>query len=255
MKKVEKYILDGIERKGGLFFGLIDPVDYKDVDGAVNAATQTADAGADIILIGGSIGAQGELLDDVTKRIKEKTNVPIILFPGNIGTVTKHADAIYFMSLLNSRNAYWISQAQTLAAPLIKQYNIETIPVGYLIVEPGGTAGWVGDANLIPRSRPKIAAGLAMAAELSGSLMVVTDTGSNPKTGHVPLDMVKLVSKSIEVPYVVAGGIKKPEQAKNIISAGADIIQVGTALEESSNIKKDVEKIIAAVREAGKKKI
>ena len=255
MKKVEKYVLDELSRKGGLFFGLIDPVDYKDPKGAVNAAAQTAEAGADVLLIGGSIGAQGELLDEVTKMIKEKTNIPIILFPGNIGTVTKHADAIYFMSLLNSRNAYWISQAQTLAAPLIKQYDIETLPVGYIVVEPGGTVGWVGDANLIPRARPKIAASLAMAAEFTGCRFVVTDTGSDPAEGPVPLDMVKLVSKALTIPYVVAGGIRTPEQAKKIIEAGADIIQVGTALEKSSDIKQDIGKIVTAVREAGKKKI
>ena len=255
MKQVEKYIHNELEKKGALFFGVIDPVDYKDLNTCINTAKKTADAGADILLLGGSIGVQGEILDNVTKGIKEKTNTPVVLFPGNIGTVAPYADAMYFMSLLNSRNAYWISQAQTLAAPMIKKYKIETIPVGYLIVEPGGTAGWVGDVNLIPRTRPKIAAGLAMAAELSGSTMVVTDTGSNPETGHVPLDMIKIVSESIEVPYVVAGGIKTPEQAKNIIRAGADIIQVGTGLENSKDIEDYVKKMIKSVREEGKKRV
>jgi phosphoglycerol geranylgeranyltransferase len=138
---------------------------------------------------------------------------------------------------------------------MIKQYKIETIPVGYLIVEPGGTAGWVGDVNLIPRARPKIAAGLAMAAELSGSAMVITDTGSNPETGHVPLDMIQIVSQSIDVPYIVAGGIKTPEHAKNVIKAGADIIQVGTGLEDSKNIEEYVKKMIKSVREEGKKRV
>ncbi|MCC7552093.1 geranylgeranylglyceryl/heptaprenylglyceryl phosphate synthase [Candidatus Micrarchaeota archaeon] len=255
MKKIEKYIKEELSKKGALFFGVIDPVDYKDLNSCIITAKKTADAGADILLLGGSIGVQGEILDNVTKGIKEKTNTPVVLFPGNIGTVTPYADAMYFMSLLNSRNAYWISQAQTLAAPMIKQYKIETIPVGYLIVEPGGTAGWVGDVNLIPRARPKIAAGLAMAAELSGSAMVITDTGSNPETGHVPLDMIQIVSQSIDVPYIVAGGIKTPEHAKNVIKAGADIIQVGTGLEDSKNIEEYVKKMIKSVREEGKKRV
>ena len=171
MRKIEKYINDELKKKGALFFGVIDPMDYENLESCVNTAKKTADAGADIILLGGSIGVQGEILDNVTKQIKEKTSTPVVLFPGNIGTVTPYADAMYFMSLLNSRNAYWISQAQTLAAPMIKKYNIETIPVGYLIVEPGGTAGWVGDVNLIPRSRPKIAAGLAFICAGSSSFL------------------------------------------------------------------------------------
>ena len=124
MEKVEKYIKEELSKKGALFFGVIDPVDYKNLDACIKTAKQTADAGADVLLIGGSIGVQGEILDNVTKGIKEKIDTPVVLFPGNIGTVTPYADAMYFMSLLNSRNAYWISQAQTLAAPMIKKYKI-----------------------------------------------------------------------------------------------------------------------------------
>ena len=76
--------------------------------------------------------------------------MPIILFPGNISGVSKYADAIFFMSLLNSSNPYWITGAQALGAPIIKKMGIETISMGYLVVEPGGTVGWVGDAKIIP---------------------------------------------------------------------------------------------------------
>jgi heptaprenylglyceryl phosphate synthase len=67
--------------------------------------------------------------------------------------------------------------------------------------------------------------------------------------------MIQIVSKSIEVPYVVAGGIKTPEQAKNVIKAGADIIQVGTGLENSKDIEGYVKKMINSVREEGKKRV
>ena len=89
MGKTEEYIKDGIVKKGGLLFALIDPVDYKSPKDAISAGVQSAEGGADIVLIGGSMGAQGELLDSVTKSIKEKVSVPVVLFPGNISTVTK----------------------------------------------------------------------------------------------------------------------------------------------------------------------
>lgn len=255
MGKIEEYIKDGIARKGGLLFALIDPVDYKEPAAAINSGAQAAESGADVILIGGSIGVQGELLDTVTKSIKEKSNVPVVLFPGNISTVTKYADAVYFMSLLNSRNPYWISQAQMLAAPTVKKLGIEALPVGYIVIEPGGTVGWVGDVNLVPRNRPQIAAALALSAEMSGSRLVLTDSGSNPATGHMPLEMITAVSKAITVPYIVGGGVRTPAEASAVVSAGAGAVQIGTALEKGGDLKKKVKDLAQAIHEAGKKKV
>ncbi|MEW6528688.1 MAG: geranylgeranylglyceryl/heptaprenylglyceryl phosphate synthase [Candidatus Micrarchaeota archaeon] len=248
--KTEKYIVDELERKKGLLFALIDPIDYKDLDAAADTAKNANEGGADVILVGGSTDIHGEILDAVTKRIKENVNVPIILFPGNINMLTKYADAVYFKSMLNSRNTYWISKAQMLAAPTVKRYGIEPLPVGYIVVEPGGTAGWIGEANLIPRDKPKLAAAMALAAQYMGFRFVVTDAGSNPATGHIPLEMVSAVSSVLEIPYIVAGGIRTPEQAKNVIKAGADIIQVGTAFE--SNKAQKIKEFVAAVREGAK---
>ncbi|MEM4336029.1 MAG: geranylgeranylglyceryl/heptaprenylglyceryl phosphate synthase [Candidatus Anstonellales archaeon] len=251
MGKVEEYIKENIEKKGGLLFAVIDPMDYKHPDSAVKTAFNASEAGADVILVGGSTGVQGELLDNVVKEIKSKTSVPVVLFPGNIATITKYADAIYFMSLLNSRNPYWITRAQMLAAPVVKKYGIEALPTGYVVVEPGGTVGVVGEVELIPREKPKLAAAYGMAAELMGFRFFITDAGSNPKTGHVPLEMVSAVRQAISIPYIVAGGIKTPEEAKGVIKAGADGVQVGTAFEEDGN-KEKIEKMVRAIREGAK---
>ena len=251
MGKIEKYITDELGRNKALFFALIDPLDYTDLKDAVKTAKNADEAGADVILIGGSTGVQGGILDEAAKSIKENVSKPVVLFPGNIGTLTKYADAVYFMSMLNSRNPYWISQAHMLAAPMIKQYNVEPLSVGYLVVEPGGTVGYVGDSRLIPRNKPKIAAAYALAAQYMGFKFVITDAGSNPKNGHIPLDMVKAVSSAIDIPYIAAGGIRTPEEAKSVIKVGADIIQVGTALEEGSQVEK-IKNMIKAVREGAK---
>jgi phosphoglycerol geranylgeranyltransferase len=248
MGKVERYINDGIERDGALLFVLIDPLDYPSLDKAAETAGEACDAGADIILIGGSIGVQGGILDETTRKVKERVNVPVVLFPGNIGTLTKFADAVYFMQLLNSRNPYWISQAQALAAPIVKQLGIEAFPVGYIVVEPGGTVGWVGDANKVPRGKPNIAASLALAGEYGGNRFIVTDVGSASELGPVPLEMVRAVRKAISVPYIVAGGIKTKQQAEEIIKAGADAIHVGTAAQDARNVGKTIKGFVKAVK-------
>jgi phosphoglycerol geranylgeranyltransferase len=258
--KTERYIHDVLESKGAMFFMDLDPVDYKTPDEAVKVGVASAENGADIILIGGSTGAQGDLLDYVTKNIKDKIggSVPIVLFPGNIATLTKHADAVYFMSLLNARNPYWLIQAHMLSAGIVKGMGIEALPTGYIVVAPGGTVGWVADANLVPREKPKIAASLALAGEYLGQRLIVTDAGANPQLmgyGHVPLEMIRMVRSAISVPYVVGGGIRTEQELRNVISAGADAVQIGTALEKTDGAKNLVKAFAKAVKEEGAKKL
>ena len=251
-RKTEQYILNELERKGALLFSLVDPLDYPSLDEAVKTAKNMGEGGADVVLIGGSIGVQGEMLDNVAKRVKENVNVPVVLFPGNIGTVTKYADAVYFMSLLNSRNAYWITRAQMLAAEMVRHYKVEPLPVGYVVVEPGGTVGYVGDVQAVPRAKPKIAAAYALAAQYMGFRFLLTDAGSNPAEGHIPLEMVKAVSSAVEIPYIAGGGIRTPAEAKNVVRAGADIIQVGTSFEKRGGVDA-VKEFVKAVREGAKR--
>ena len=258
MGKVELYINETLEKKGAMLFSLIDPMDYKSEELAVRTARETVRGGADLVLLGGSIGVQGGMLDRVAKAIKDEIEVPLVIFPGNIGTITAHVDAIYFMSLLNSRNPYWITQAQTLAAPVIKKAGIEPLPVGYIVVPPGGTVGWVGDTNFVPREKPQIAAALAIAGEFMGNRIIITDTGSNPQaqgSGPVPNAMIRAVKSSISVPYVVAGGIRDTTQLKEAYASGADIVQIGSAFENPSDTFKKALSFSKVAAEEGKKKV
>ena len=255
--KVDKRIHEGLDSKKALLFMVIDPVDYAEPDLAVKTAIGAAEGGADIVLIGGSIGAQGELLDYVTKTIKEKVEVPVVLFPGNVATLTRYADAVYFMSLLNARNPYWITQAQMLSAPLISKFGIEPMPVGYIVVAPGGTVGWVGDVNLVPREKPEIAASLAMAGEYLGNRFIITDVGSNPQLqgqSAVPSEIIAMVKKSIHVPYIVAGGIRDEKTIRTVIKSGADIVQIGTAIEKSNDAYSQARFFSEIIKDEAKKK-
>jgi len=255
--KTEKYIYERLEEKGSLMFMLVDPVDYKTPEAAIRTAKEADEGGADLILVGGSIGAQGELLDYVIKGVKDIVSSPVVLFPGNIATLTKYADAVYFMSLLNARNTYWMSLAQTLSAPLVKQMNIEPLPVGYIVVAPGGTVGWVGDVNLVPREKSKIAASLALAGEYLGNRFIITDVGSNPKMmgeGPVPPEMISAVKSVISVPYIVAGGIRNVDALRTTLRSGADIVQIGTAIEQSNKAREQAALFAKVVKEEGAKK-
>ncbi|HEV8289379.1 MAG TPA: geranylgeranylglyceryl/heptaprenylglyceryl phosphate synthase [Candidatus Norongarragalinales archaeon] len=252
--KVEKYLGDLVEKQGACLFSLIDPDKLSGHAGA-KVAKESYEAGADVILVGGSIGAQGTILDETVKMIKESVKVPVVLFPGNISGLTPFADATYFMHMLNSRDVYWLSTAQIQGAPTVQRMGIEAIPTGYLVLEPGRAVGWIGNANLIPRDRPDLAYACALAAKLMGAHVIVSDSGSGAAE-PAPIELVAGIAKACknEVFYSYAGGVKNGEQAGDVIKAGAHAIQIGTAF-EAGDVKEKTKKMKAAILQAAKKRV
>jgi phosphoglycerol geranylgeranyltransferase len=230
--KIERHINSLIARGRGVFMGLIDP-EKQSPEKGLELAMLMEEGGADIVMLGGSIGAQGPAVDGTAKLIKKHVRIPLHVFPGNVGNVTTYADSIYFMSLLNSKNPYWISGAQSLGAPVIKQSGIEPIPTAYLVFEPGETVGKVGEANLLPRNKPDLAVAYSIAAEYMGMRFVILESGSGAPE-PVPLEIVKAVRKATDLRIVVAGGVKTPEQARELVRAGANCIHIGTRIEGGS---------------------
>lgn len=240
---VEKYINETLNDHK-LHFTLIDP-DEQSPEEAVLIAKEAQRANSDGILVGGSITDQDDL-NLTVKALKENVDLPIVLFPGNISGVSKYADAILFMSLLNSNNPYWITGAQALSAPSIKKMGIETIPMGYLIIEPGGTVGWVGDAKPVPRNKSDLALAYSMAAEFMGMRVIYLEAGSGASS-HIPLDFIVKVKKLTNLIVIVGGGIRTSEDAREVKEAGADIIITGTVVEETGDTYKKIKELTDAV--------
>jgi len=224
---------------------LIDPDDTSP-EVAGKLARVCEELGVDAIMVGGSTGAEGEVLDNVVRSIKDNSSLPVILFPGSHGGISRYADAIFFMSLLNSRNPFFITGAQALGAFTVKKFGIEPIPMAYIVVEPGETVGWVGDARPIPRHKPKLAAAYALAGQYLGMRLVYLEAGSGAPE-PVPEEMVRVVKSVIDVPLIVGGGIKSGEQAKKLIKSGADIIVTGTAIEKAKSLE-EARKRLEAIR-------
>jgi len=252
--KIEKYYWEKVHSQGAMLFSLIDP-DKCFLDNAAKLAKTSYDAGADAILVGGSIGAQGTILDDTVKKIKEAVDIPVVLFPGNISGLTQYADAVYFMYMLNSRDVYWLSTAQIQAAPVVQKMNIEAIPTSYLVLEPGRAVGWIGNANLVPRDRPDLAYACALASKYMGAHVLISDSGSGASE-PAPVEVIAGIAKACgdDVFYSYGGGIRNGDQAADIIRAGAHAIQVGTAF-ESGNVTDKIKKIKGQILEAGKKRV
>jgi len=228
---VEKYLLEKIEAEGAIHMTLIDPENVTP-SSAADTAKDAEACGSAAIMIGGSTSFSTTHLDEVTKALKDAVKIPLILFPNNVTGISRYADAIWFMSLLNSADPYFLVGAQVLGAPIIKKFGLEPIPLGYIIVGEGGTVSVVGRAVPIPYNKPELAAAHALAAEYFGMRFVYLEAGSGVGK-HVPSELVKTVRKATELPLIVGGGIRTGEQARELAKAGANIIVTGTVLEQN----------------------
>jgi phosphoglycerol geranylgeranyltransferase len=242
---VEKYLLEKIEAEGSIHVTLIDPEEVTPPQ-ASRIVSKAKMSETSAIMIGGSTVISSAHLDDVVKAVKRSAKMPIILFPNNVTGISRYADAIWFMSLLNSVDPYFLVGAQILGAPLVKKYGLEPIPLGYLITGEGGTAGVVGRAIPIPYNKPELAAAYALAGQYLGMRFVYLEAGSGAKT-PVPPDMIRAVKHYVDTPVVVGGGIRSREQALAAASAGADIIVTGNIIEEVG-MRRRVSEIIEGIK-------
>jgi len=243
--RTEKYLLEKIRSEGSIHITLIDP-EKVTVEQASCISVSSQSSGTAAVMIGGSTFASQTHLDNVVKAIKSSVNIPTILFPNNITGISSYADAIWFMSLLNSVDPYFLMGAQILGAPLVKKYGIEPISMGYIIVGDGGTAGIVGKAISVPYTKPELAAAHALAGQYLGMRFIYLEGGSG--AAHpVPPEMIRAVKHLLDIPLIVGGGIKTKEQAKAAAYAGADIIVTGN-LTESSDANQRISEIIQAIK-------
>ena len=243
--QVEKYLLEKIESESAIHITLIDPEKATSPQ-ASKIASKARSSGTSAIMIGGSTFVSTTHLDNIVKAVKRTVKIPIILFPNNVTGISRHADAIWFMSLLNSVDPYFLMGAQVLGAPLIKNYRLEPIPLGYIIVGEGGTAGVVGKAVPIPYNKPELAAAHALAGQYLGIRFIYLEAGSGARK-PVPPEMIRAVKHYIDVPLIVGGGIKTREQSLAAASAGANIIVTGNIV-ENTEVKHKVSEIVDGIR-------
>ena len=245
MGKTEAYLLDQIKKRGTIHFTLVDPDKSSGYDCA-SIAMEAEKGGSTAIMIGGSTLASQTDLDEAVQRIKSKVKIPVILFPNGPMGVSKYADAVWFMSLLNSQNPYYFIDAQMLSAPIVKQYKLEAIPMGYLIAGTGCVAGYIGQARHLSFQHPKLAVGYSLAAEALGMRFVYLEAGSGAPEPIPPI-MIGAVKKYVDIPIIVGGGIRSPETASAAKKAGASAIVTGTLVEEESLVEEKIREIVDAI--------
>ncbi len=225
------------------FAVLVDP-DKVTTSSLNEIITLAVKAGVDYFFVGGSLVISNHL-DECIQQIKSSCSIPVLLFPGSPSQISKHADALLYLSLVSGRNADLLIGQHVVSAPFVKNSGLEIIPTGYMVVDGGAatTVSYISNATPLPADKPDIAMCTAMAAEMLGMKLIYMDSGSGAKK-TISEEMIQTVAQHIEVPLIVGGGIRDAEKAYLNCKAGADVIVIGNAIEKDASL---IEEMAAAI--------
>jgi len=229
------YLMNVRKERGAGYLPLIDPENAKD-EGFEDVLRSLKDADIDGVLVGGSTLSKVHI-ETVVKKIKNVTVKPVIIFPGCHYQVTGEADAIFFMSLISGRNPQFLIEEQVKAAKLVKNCELEAIPVTYLLIESGNqtSAERVSNTKPLPRDNTELIVSHALAGKYLGMKMCYMDAGSSAKYS-IPEKIIREVKKETALPLIIGGGIKTPDEARKKVEAGADFIVTGSIIEKTPSI-------------------
>lgn len=210
---------------------LLDP-DSEDIELLKERISILERGSIDYIFVGGSTTWKNDFTEFVSE-VKKYSSLPIVIFPGSANQISKDADALLFLSLVSGQNPQFLIGEHIKAAPALKGMKIEVIPTGYLLIDGGNTTTveFISGTRPIPQDKVEIARSIAYASELLGMKLIYLDCGSGAKM-PVSNALIKSVKDYINVPLIVGGGIRDIEKIKEKHLAGADIIVIGSVLED-----------------------
>ena len=218
--------------KGTQVLALIDP-DVKNDNIFPQIIDTVNKSNFDGLLVGGS-----RIVDDnFNKRllfIKENTDLPIILFPGDSSQISDNAEAILFLSLLSGRNPKYLIEEQVISARRINDLNIEVIPTGYLLLktEKKSAVELISNTTPLDMNNTNNVIDHCLAAQYMGNKLLFLECGSNSDSS-VELSLLKQIKNKITIPLMVGGGIKNKEMALNLAAAGASYLVIGSLIEQT----------------------
>ena len=232
IKSILSYIQEASKKGEKLLAILLDP--DKSTLGEISSITKRIEnLNAHFIFVGGSFVEDG-VTSSFVKKLKENTQIPIILFPGDYSQVTNYADGLLFLSLLSGRNPEYLIEQQIKAVPFLKNSTLEIIPTGYILIDGGTNSSVLKVSKTTPISQNNIelAVATAVASMYKGKQLIYLEAGSGAKQ-VVNAELISEVKKNISIPLIVGGGIRSKEQLNNTYKNGADLVVIGTAFENN----------------------
>lgn len=190
------------------------------------------------ILVGGSLISRP--IEPLVRRLKQCLDIPIVLYPGHPAHIRPEFDALLLLSMISGRNPELLIGNHVVAAPLIKQYGIEAIATGYMLIDGGvqTSVEYISNTRPIPADKTDIIISTAMAGEMLGFKLIYMDAGSGA-VRPIPQKTIEEVKANCSIPLMVGGGINTPEKLKIAFNHGADIVVIGNAVEKTPELLND----------------
>ncbi len=234
MKQIYKNIVQSVSSGKKLLAVLIDPDKFhvqntKLFIDKVNASIATH------IFVGGS-EVEEQLTDILVNEIKKHTQLPIVLFPGDVTQITNKADGLLFLSLISGRNPEYLIGKHIKAVSKLKGTQLDIIPTGYLLIENGKETAVqrVTQTQPMPKNNSEHIVNTAKAGELLGMKLIYLEAGSGA-CEPISESIISKVKRELNIPLIVGGGIRSKIQMNAAYQAGADVVVIGTAFEEDES--------------------
>lgn len=226
-------VYNEICRSGKKFALLIDPDKYA-VHSLIATLFAAEESHIDLILVGGSLVS--DRIDNTIEIIRKHSGISVVLFPGSLFQLSSKADAILLLSLISGRNPDYLIGNHVLAAPFLKRSGMEVISTGYILVGEGNASSveYISNTRPIPADKSDLVVATAVAGEMIGNKLIYLESGSGASRSVSP-ELVNEVKRNIQIPLIVGGGLRDPEQIKAISDAGADMVVVGNAVENNTD--------------------
>ncbi|WP_186757321.1 geranylgeranylglyceryl/heptaprenylglyceryl phosphate synthase [Echinicola salinicaeni] len=220
---------------------LIDPEKINDQQSFEKLINMAASKQVDFFFVGGSL-LTAQNIDKLISFIKGIcTEIPVVIFPGNVIQVSDLADGILFISLISGRNPELLIGQQVTAAPILAKTNLEILPTGYMLVNNGEitSANYISQTIPLPNNKPALAVATALAGKYLGLKHLFLDAGSGASS-PVSQKIISQVKEHTACPLIVGGGINTVEKAKAAWNAGADLIVLGNGVEKNPDLLTEV---------------
>lgn len=229
------YFLSAMKEGKKLLAILLDP-DKLNQELLNDLMLKVNDSAVNLILVGGS-SVPKNATDELVVNLRKKTSLPIVLFPGNFEQITPRADGVLFLSLISGRNPEYLINQQVKAVPHIQNTDLEIIPTGYILIDGGKETA----VQKVSGTKPILAQDIeqitqtAVAGMYMGNKVIYLEAGSGAYNPVLP-KVIKSVKEAISIPLVVGGGIRSEKELQEAYANGADLVVIGTAFEENSNL-------------------
>lgn len=181
--------------------------------------------------------------DILVSEIKKHTNLPLVIFPGDVNQITDKADALLFLSLISGRNPEYLIGQHVKAISKLKNGKLEVISTGYILIENGKitTVETVSATQPLQGINIQEIVDTAKAGEYLGMKLVYLEAGSGAIT-PVESHIISSVKQELKIPLIVGGGIRNKKQLENAYNAGADLVVIGTAFEDNESFFDEIKK-------------